>query len=88
PEKSRELEIRQQELDKYAKHLQALQQRLREQEDKLRQGIVAQPAPPVVEVGEEFKQGQQEILNSVAQQQESFARIQQALEKQHEELIG
>ena len=88
PEKGRELEIRQQELDKYAKHLQALQQRLREQEEKLRQGIIPQAAPPVVEIGEEFKQGQQEILNKVAQQQESFAQIQQVLQKQHEELIG
>jgi pSer/pThr/pTyr-binding forkhead associated (FHA) protein len=88
PEKTRELEIRQQELDKYAKHLQTLQQRLREQEDKLRQGIVSQPTPAVVEVPEEFKQAQQEILGKVAQQADSFAQIQQILQKQHDELIG
>ena len=59
-----------------------------EKEEKLRQGIIPQAAPPVVEIGEEFKQGQQEILNKVAQQQESFVQIQQVLQKQHEELIG
>src|SRR5262249_6226494 len=86
PDKTREVAIRQQELDKFAKHLQALQQRLREQEEKLRQGIVSQPTPAVAELPEEFKQGQQEILNQVAQQQESFAQVQQVLQKQHEEL--
>ena len=88
PEKNRELEIRQQELDKYAKHLQALQQRLREQEEKLRQGVIPQAAPAVVEIGEEFKQGQQEILGKVAEQQESFGQIQQELQKRHDELIA
>jgi pSer/pThr/pTyr-binding forkhead associated (FHA) protein len=88
PEKNRDLEIRQQELDKYAKHLQALQQRLREQEDKLRQGLVSQPTPAVVEVPEEFRQAHQEILGKVAQQADSFTEIQQMLQKQHDELIG
>jgi pSer/pThr/pTyr-binding forkhead associated (FHA) protein len=88
PEKSRELESRQQELDKYAKHLQALQQRLREQEDKLRQGIVSPPTPAVVEIPEEFKQSQQEILSKVAQQQETILQLQQTLGHQHNELIG
>jgi pSer/pThr/pTyr-binding forkhead associated (FHA) protein len=88
PDKSRELEIRQQELDKYAKHLQSLQQRLREQEDKLRQGIVSPPTPTVIEIPEEFKQSQQEILAKMAQQQEAILQLQQTLGHQHNELIG
>jgi pSer/pThr/pTyr-binding forkhead associated (FHA) protein len=82
PEKARQLEIRQQELDKFAKHLQTLQQRLREQEDKLRQGVVSEPFS-----SEEFKQGQQEILSQFAPLQEGFKQLQQTLKGQHLELV-
>jgi pSer/pThr/pTyr-binding forkhead associated (FHA) protein len=85
PEKHRELDIRQQELDKFAKHLLSLQERLREQEEKLRQGIVPQAAPAV---GDEFKQSQQEILSKVSQQQESVVQLQQSMERKYDELIG
>jgi pSer/pThr/pTyr-binding forkhead associated (FHA) protein len=87
-EPNRALEIRQQELDKFAKHLQSLQQRLREQEEKLRQGIVSDPTPAKVEIPEEFKQSQQEILGHVAQQQVALDQLQRNLQRQHDELLG
>jgi chromosome segregation ATPase len=88
PEQSRALEIRQNELDKFAKHLQSLQQRLREQEEKLRHGIVPDPTPAKVEMSEEFKQSQQEILDQVSKHQGAFGQLQQTLQRQHNELIG
>lgn len=88
PDQNRALEIRQQELDKFAKHLQALQQRLREQEEKLRRGVIPEPTPTKVEMPEEFKHGQQEILGQVAQQQVALDQLQRSLQRQHDELLG
>jgi pSer/pThr/pTyr-binding forkhead associated (FHA) protein len=88
PNQNRALEIRQQELDKFAKHLQTLQQKLREQEEKLRHGIVSDPTPAKVEIPEEFKQGQQEILGQVAQQGVTLDQFQRNLQRHHDELLG
>jgi len=88
PEQNRALEIRQNELDKFAKHLQSLQQRLREQEEKLKAGIVSDPTPAKVEMSEEFKQSVQEILGQVGQHQTAFGQVQEKLQRQHDELIG
>jgi pSer/pThr/pTyr-binding forkhead associated (FHA) protein len=87
PEQNRALEIRQNELDKFAKHLQSLQQRLREQEEKLKAGIVSDPTPAKVEMSEEFKQSLQDIL-SQGQHQTAFGQVQEKLQRQHDELIG
>jgi len=87
-EQNRALEIRQQELDKFAKHLQALQQRLREQEEKLRHGVIPEPTPTKLEIPEEFKHGQQEILGQVAQHQVAFDQLHRDLQRHHDELLG
>jgi pSer/pThr/pTyr-binding forkhead associated (FHA) protein len=88
PEQNRSLEIRQNELDKFAKHLQSLQQKLREQEAKLKAGIVSDPTPAKVEMSEEFKQSLQEILSQAGQHQAAFGQVQETVQRQHNELIG
>jgi pSer/pThr/pTyr-binding forkhead associated (FHA) protein len=95
--KSGVLDVRQKELDNYARQLQELEQSLREEQEKLRQEKESpppEPPPPLAQpvvINQEvpgLADIKEEILAAIAGQQEVLGELRNTLQKQNETLAG